>query len=195
VVAYAGQAEGDSPDTNPPKAIELPGKWLLCNGAELNATTNKKYEDLFLTIQYAHGRGAGVAFRLPDYRGTFLRGVDRGSGRDPDAIARARPVPNSGNDGDRVGSFQDDRFQSHKHNDEGHGHQASCDGATRNQERVDNDDEKGAIVCGDETNTPAVRVERGFALITNPVASTEGDPRHGRETRPKNSYVNWIIKF
>ena len=32
VVAYAGQAEGDTPDTTPPKIIELPGVAFVQRG-------------------------------------------------------------------------------------------------------------------------------------------------------------------
>lgn len=50
-----------------------PEGWALCNGALLNRTTNAA---LYAAIGVAHGNGDGsTTFHLPDYRGSFLRGV------------------------------------------------------------------------------------------------------------------------
>lgn len=46
-------------------------------------------------------------FRVPDFRGEFLRGHDGGRGADPDAATRTG--------GDLVGSSQTDEFKSHQH--------------------------------------------------------------------------------
>jgi microcystin-dependent protein len=44
--------------------------WLLCDGREFNT---RDYEELFAAIGNIYG-GASGAFRIPDYRGRFLRG-------------------------------------------------------------------------------------------------------------------------
>ena len=54
--------------------------------------------------------GVGTAdanFRVPDFRGEFLRGHDGGRGADPDAATRTG--------GDKVGSSQTDQIKSHTH--------------------------------------------------------------------------------
>lgn len=44
--------------------------WLLCNGTSYNTTT---YSKLYDVIKYSYG-GTGSSFKVPDYRGFFLRG-------------------------------------------------------------------------------------------------------------------------
>src|SRR5690242_10468258 len=87
IIAYAGNITTN--DGTPPAKIEIMPGWLLCNGAELE---RNEYKNLFEAINYAHG-GSGSKFRLPDCRGYFLRGVDRGAGRDPDSNSRTKLDP------------------------------------------------------------------------------------------------------
>ncbi len=93
------------PWAGPPTSI--PEGFLLCDGAEVSRAT---YARLFTAIGIGHGGGDGTStFNLPDYRGRFLRGVDMGATRDPNAAARAAPQPlasSVGNSGDAVGSVQ-----------------------------------------------------------------------------------------
>lgn len=62
---------------------ELPDGFLLCDGAEVSRV---QYSKLFAKIGIRHGSGDGTTtFRLPDYRGRFLRGympniISTGSG-------------------------------------------------------------------------------------------------------------------
>jgi microcystin-dependent protein len=89
-----------------------PAGWLLCNGAAVSRT---QYAALFAAIGIAHGSGNGTTtFNVPDYRGRFLRGVDGGTGRDPDRAGRTAMNP-GGQTGDNVGSVQTDQFRSHSH--------------------------------------------------------------------------------
>jgi microcystin-dependent protein len=77
--------------------------WLYCDGRALSRET---YADLFLVIGTLHGGGDNVrTFNLPDYRGWFQRGVDDGTGRDPDAKDRIPAAP-GGHSGDYCGSAQ-----------------------------------------------------------------------------------------
>ena len=65
------------------------------------------YDALFKVIGTLHGTGDGVnTFNLPDYRGRFQRGVDDGTGRDPDASSR-KAAHTGGATGDSVASIQD----------------------------------------------------------------------------------------
>ena len=94
VLAYASVVDEASP---PPEG------WLLCDGSEVSRQT---YAALFKVIGTLHGSGDGVVtFTLPDYCGRFLRGVDDGTGRDPDANTR-EATEIGGATGDRVGSVQ-----------------------------------------------------------------------------------------
>jgi len=56
--------------------------WLKCNGAVL---LRSSYQLLFSAIGTTHNIGGetNLQFRLPDYRGEFMRGFDDGRGIDP----------------------------------------------------------------------------------------------------------------
>lgn len=59
--------------------------WLKCNGALL---LRSSYQLLFSVIGTAHNIGGetSLQFRLPDYRGEFIRGFDDGRGIDPGRV-------------------------------------------------------------------------------------------------------------
>ena len=122
----AGSAQG-GPGLAPSGAVmafagsAAPDGWLLCDGSSVSRT---QYASLFAAIGTAHGSGDGATtFQLPDYRGRFLRGVDDGQKRDPDALARTAAAP-GGNAGDAVGSIEGDANAPHVHPvmDPGHEH-------------------------------------------------------------------------
>lgn len=178
-----------------PRDQVQPGGWLyergwrLCDGAELEQA---EYQQLFAVIGFAHG-GREDVFHLPDLRGRFVRGVDHGASQRSGARARdweapARMAPRTGGQaGDRVGSLQLDAFQGHKHRDLGHKHNYTFFQAPY---RVgDNADDRN---CEDVAGTG--RTGEAYARITDPVESKWGPPRFGRETRPVNIALNWIIK-
>jgi len=96
VVAFAG------PIAN------IPGGWLLCNGSNVSRTA---YAALFAAIGTSWGYGDNAtSFNLPDMRGQFLRGVDQGAKKDPDAASRTASQL-GGNSGDNVGSAQGHQVQ------------------------------------------------------------------------------------
>lgn len=81
----------------------VPDGFLACDGSAVNRTT---YSDLYSAIGDAWGQGDGATtFNLPDLRGLFLRGVDDGTGKDPDAGSRSG-IAAGGATGDHVGSLQ-----------------------------------------------------------------------------------------
>lgn len=92
VIAYAGNVT----------ALQQLEGWFPCDGRELNRLN---HIELFEAIRYANGGDGSTTFKLPDYRGYFLRGVDQGAGNDPDAATRTAP-PNVGNCCDAPGSLQ-----------------------------------------------------------------------------------------
>ncbi len=155
-----------------------PSGWTICNGNIISRTTNAS---LFAAIGTNYGNGDGsTTFHLPDFRGRFLRGLDGGIGRDPDASSRA--VSNAGgNSGNAVGSLQTDAFQGHWHQlkDNGTGGQFGNSGITSGGAPT------AAVL---NLGTPAI----ASTLQTD---GANGTPRAAPETRPINVYVNYIIKL
>ncbi|WP_316015731.1 phage tail protein [Roseobacter sp. HKCCA0434] len=90
----------------------LPNGYLLCDGSQVSQT---QYKTLFSVIGHSFGAGAtdGMFF-LPDLRGRFVRGVDGGSGNDPDLDAR-HDMQNPSTSYSGVGSVQGTAMQSHGH--------------------------------------------------------------------------------
>jgi microcystin-dependent protein len=90
----------------------IPLGWALCNGANISRSA---YSVLFAVIGTSYGSGDGVTtFNLPDLRGKFARGVNNGSGNDPNAATRTACVF-GGATGDNVGSCQSSDYASHSH--------------------------------------------------------------------------------
>lgn len=156
-----------------------PEGWLLCDGSTVSRSL---YADLFAALGTAWGEGNGTTtFNLPDLRGRFVRGVDQGTGNDPDAAQRT--AHNNGNSGDNVGSYQADEIRAHDHF------------------MANEDDVLSGGVPSDENH---LAMERNFgtsyynynlrASNTEPFILRTGQ-NAGSETRPVNANVNYIIKF
>lgn len=147
-----------------------PTGWLSCDGRAVSRT---EFEDLFNAIGIAWGSGNGTTtFNVPDLRGYFLRGQDRGAGRDPDSSGRT-PI-SSGNSGDKVGSYQWDALRSHGHTFTGTAVAVGGWGAGAGGR---------PLSTGDPNNWGEYRPQGTIS------------PTGDNETRPKNAYVNYIIKF
>ena len=139
--------------------------WMLCDGRYLLASS---YPELYAVLGSLYGTtnsGANLQFRIPDYRGLFLRGFDAGAGMDPDAANRRSPV--GGNPLNVVGSQQCDALQDHTHlydvvNPSGVSQQGNAAGTLQN---------------------------------TKATASPSVPARISSETRPRNVAVNYIIRF
>ena len=92
--------------------IIIPDGWLVCDGSEVSRAD---YSSLFNVLSNSWGNGDGIStFNLPDLRGRFLRGVDIGSGNDPDSTTRTA-LHDGGNSGDNIGSYQTDEIKQHNH--------------------------------------------------------------------------------
>lgn len=102
---YQWQPAASLGDTIPVGAVmgfsqgNVPPGWLECDGSVLSRSA---YPDLFAAIgtTYNLGNETGLQFRLPDYRGEFLRGWDHGRGADV---------------GRTLGSFQSGSVGQHDH--------------------------------------------------------------------------------
>jgi microcystin-dependent protein len=130
------------------------------------AVSRTTYSTLFGIIGETHGEGDNsTTFNLPDYRGRFLRGRDSATARDPNAATRTA-MATGGNTGDNVGSIQDDEFEGHTHTYD-----------IRNVVQIASG--SGSFVSGQNYSS-------------SPATSSTGG---STETRPKNAYVTYIIKY
>jgi hypothetical protein len=196
-----GSVEAFAGDWPPRKAdrttwTELDIGWLRCDGrklADLEAELHKELEkhgkkapaegalaELWAVLPRLPG--GKPAETLPDYRGLFLRGIDPTGTWDPERMPADRSP----------GSYQADAIAKHKHHvtltGGGHGH----DIPFHQQDGKDNGLGNGKVV--------------GYVKQTQSKAKTLTDGSHthvgytdedagGKETRPKNRAVHWIIKF
>jgi microcystin-dependent protein len=186
IAAYAG-AQSVSGRNN------IPEGWLPCDGREL-PRESKEHARLFAKIGTSWGSGDGkTTFNLPDLRGLFLRGVNGTAQNDPDVEDRKPGTP--GGVKNEVGSkqldattrpkTQDKPFQAtsetHDHvvvfsnfpDDPGHGAKKGVGGPAVNV--------VNAWGAGYRFDGPA-----------QPLTISKGGDN---ETRPKNAYVNFIIRF
>jgi microcystin-dependent protein len=145
----------------------VPVGYLVCDGSAVSSTT---YPELYAAIGTTWG-GNATNFNLPDLRGQFLRGQDSGAGVDPDVAARKDIDGNVV--GDVVGSYQDDELSGHVH---------------------------GLYTEGGTTNAITVAAPNG---VWNQVGKASSNKENtvsitstgGNETRPKNAYVLFMIKY
>lgn len=164
----------------------LPTGFLLCNGASVSRTT---YADLFNVIGTAFGTASGTTFNLPDFQGRFLRGRDNSAGRDPDAASRT--AQNTGGaTGDNVGSVQGTSTESHKHVT------ANVSAGAADAQlyfTINNTWPHGTTTVNSQTLNA---VARGSTTTGNYAFLNTGDVNsQSGESRPVNSYVNFIIKY
>ncbi|MBR6847481.1 MAG: tail fiber protein [Bacteroidales bacterium] len=159
----------------------IPAGWLLCDGSEVSRT---EYANLYNVIGVSWGAGDGSnTFNLPDMRGMFLRGVSGESGNDPDAIDRIVLNDNGGNTGNQVGSYQGDAIRN-------------ITGTFAGNDLTDNASQpvvngafyrfwSGTRDADDGSNGG----NYGFGFDASRVVPV------GSDNRPKNVYVNYIIKY
>lgn len=181
VCPYAGRVAVSSADAGgangaqPAIWLEQWG-WLFCDGRELPIVA---YPMLFTAIGTLYGGDGQTVFRLPDYRGLFLRCTDSGAGVDPGAAQRKSPATGDTDSG--VGSLQADALQDHQH---AYGF-AAVGGSSSQQFQA------GKAKLPASPTASGNPIQPGSLTPANP----QGDAaRTGSETRPRNIYVNYIIK-
>ena len=156
----------------------IPEGWLLCDGREISRS---EYANLYNAIKtiWGHGNNSST-FNLPDMRGVFLRGVSDDSGKDEDVNDRV-PLKEGGNSGNKVGSYQEDAIRN-----------ITANGGWWESHTTHNDQLTGAFYANDSGKFGSGSSDRdnqqmGFdASRVVPV---------GSDNRPKNVYVNYIIKY
>lgn len=174
----------------------IPFGYLACDGKQYSTTT---YAALYAALGNSWG-GSGSAFNVPDFRGMFMRGVDDGAGNDPNAAARTAQA-SGGNNGDKVGSVQNDEIKSHNHD-----FKAQTSTAGNHSHTYSQPNSYIGYLAG--VNYGGAEGERSFrwgltddgratSTAGNHSHNVEGttDGRGGNETRPKNAAVWYIIKY
>lgn len=148
---------------------------MVCDGRALQQS---QYNELFQVIGYLYGKGSQDGeFLLPDYRGYFLRCLAVNSTQDPGFNERTQPPAVGQGADDGVGSVQDWMVQTHEHkytDFPATGSPAGTEGPPAGpvgQQNADN------FTSG---------------LFTD---SSGSNSLSGDETRPKNVYVYYIIKY
>lgn len=91
----------------------VPYGFKVCNGSSLSRTT---YADLFAVIGVTYGNADSSTFKIPDYRGRFLRGWNNSKASGLyDPSASSRTDRGDGTAGDHVGTKQEDENKLHSH--------------------------------------------------------------------------------
>ena len=164
----------------------IPVGWELCDGRALSRT-EPKYAALFAAIGTVHG-GDASTFNLPDYRGMFLRGVDRGRGKDPDAAAREAAAPGGHSDG-QIGTVQDDALQGHIHR------WSMAEGSVGGGDNVRIGKTNNATPISMFGQSDVLSPELGYTIDRPDNHHEFGTVRLSIETRPVNAAVHFIIKL
>jgi hypothetical protein len=160
--------------------------WLPCDG-QAYPIDDPDLQNLYQRIKKNYG-GTETSFNVPDLRGRFIRGTDRGKGNDPDAGSR-QPLQPGGNAGDAVGSVQPYATQRPSVN-------FSTDSQGEHQHIAKH-------LPTNYHNTP-LSAWGGLGMSwTSDTENTSTDGNHTHkvaaggdaESRPVNIYFHWLIKF
>lgn len=150
---------------------KIPKGWRECNGDEID---KNQFKVLFDRIGTFWGGTATDKVKLPDLRGYFLRGVSGNTDNDPEKINRQPQGSGTSND---VGSTQPDMFGFHSHT-------ISTGGLVFTNTPDASSEWKSGFAPGE-----AFR-DGGLSGVSRGNINNNG----GKETRPKNAYVYWIIR-
>ena len=153
---------------------KIPAGWLLCDGREISRS---EYANLYNAIETAWGHGNNsTTFNIPDCRGLFLRGVAGNTLNDPDVAARL-PQKEGGNSSNKVGSIQGDAIRNIT-GAWGGGYSGTpfANGAFGQSGGT-------SVANWDSGSRPAFDFDASRVVPT------------GHDNRPKNVYVNYIIKY
>lgn len=166
IMPFAGPAEN------------IPYGWLLCDGAAISRT---EYAELYNAIGVCWGMGDNsTTFNIPDLRGMFLRGVSGDSGHDPDANERIVLTDNGGNSGNNVGSYQGDAIRN-------------IEAWWGSGDKRNNSPYGGAVYKRNETFKSTAWDSDSSPSLWGFDASRVVPV--GKDNRPKNVYVTYIIKY
>lgn len=198
--------------------LEVSG-WFVCDGRSIYSLSHLTNDEKNALVNLLYASGNPNYSYLPDMRGYFLRGVDGGSGNDPDHASR-------GGWGNKLGGVQNDEYKIHNHLGilSAHYHTGTTDsignhnhggftGASRKEDDSDYANfawEGRSDIAVDSSGLTSV-AKNTFNTHKHPI-NTGGAHKHtfttsgpigsplviqdsgGYETRPKNIGVSYIIK-
>jgi hypothetical protein len=141
--------------------------WMICDGSSLLMT---EYPELFRVIGGLYGMDGNDKFKLPDYRGYFLRGVDLKKSLDKD---KRTPPPGKAVYSRGIGSTQKDALRDHMHELK----MSTLSVPPGNEPPVNL-----------EVHTPTPSSQTGTIYEQSDVLVSK------TETRAVNIAVNWLIK-
>ncbi len=167
--------------------------WLLCDGRLIddlsNEVLNSSEKDEFKAMLTRAGNPD--ATHIPDLRGYFMRGADRGTGRDPDVASRA-------GSSSKIGSTQDEQFKSHTHDGSTSSASSNTGSASGFVSLSPTYTQLNDSTAGNNGPNVLTGVSVASDSHSHSLSSTSGSASStstgGNETRPKNVYVNYIIK-
>lgn len=193
VTAYAGAV-----DVETRKRLAQAG-WLVCDGANYKI---QDYQALYHAIGTVYGGNSKKGeFKVPDFRGVFLRGLDLGRQMDPKR---------------QLGQYQGDINRGHSHTadmglDGEHLHPARTEVAGEHNHRLQaqgfwytmKDKLERRSMTGDVNDFQEYWTTRDGAHHHPVIIDKAGQHRHsirigdsgGEESRPKNYPVTYLIRF
>ena len=166
--------------------VSVPSGYLECNGAAVSRTT---YSALFAVIGTAYGSGNGSStFNLPDLRGEFVRGVDRGRGVDS---------------GRNIATSQGSQNAQHNHSASASSNSSVTDPGHFHNLLYDNGSFGGSsgAVTPRGSNTPSNpginnRISTKTTGVSVSTSTSVSIGNHGgNESRPRNVAMMYIIKI
>lgn len=165
VIAFAGEIRQSQSDTENHKTNLFMFNWLLCDGSSVAIA---EYPELYAALGGLYGGSeSSGSFTLPNYQGTFLRGVDQSNQHAGSCESRSASASGSTNG---VGSTQDYAIKTHEHN-----YLYKTSGS------ITPADPPGATFLASMDQT------KETTGLTNANTSSS-------ESRPVNTFVYWLIK-
>lgn len=131
------------------------------------AVSRATYDKLFTAIGTRYGVGNGsTTFNIPDMRGFFMRGWDHGIGRDPDRNSRWNR--GDGTTGNYIGTKQTYQHYSHNH-------------TYTSYNNIMYVQSLGGVLWPERTSGTSYSIDSAGS--------------GGNETRPRNVYAQYVIKY
>ena len=143
-----------------------PTGWLLCDGDVYNASSNKQYQALYNVIGNQFGGSDNTDYKVPDYRGMYLRGAGTNG-----------VVGYTTYTGQALNTAQTDAIKAHTHT-------TNTPISTR---RGTASDSANFVMSSNNVGSSNTQNWDGTTTSQTPTGATE--------TRPVSYSVNYLIKY
>lgn len=156
-----------------------PTGWLLCNGDVYNASANTQYQALYNVIGNTFGGTNNSNFKVPDYRGAFLRGAGTSG------VAGYTSYV-----GQTINTPEAHATQTHTHTID-HSHTSTH----QFRIRADGLSGVGFDIISSFPNPSSGYTSTGLRVLGSGFVSGSNNGLSDTETRPFNYSVNYLIKY